>query len=203
MIKIDEQKVLMRIGDDSVNETLGRIFDESRPVLKNAISHRVGRRMGQRVDPSDVLQEAYISASKRLDKYLENPTVPMIVWVQSICFQVISIFYKKHFLAKKRSVLVEQTQYEASFSSAMHLDSTTSPSGCMIKREEQEQVFELVSKMTEADQAILFLRHVEDLSNEEAAKQLGVTFETAKKRHTRALKRLVKLADQEIGIAAQ
>ena len=192
---IDSEAIASRIEQDQDRESLSRIFSESRPILLNAISNRVGRRMGQRIDPSDVLQEAYISASKRLDRYFEDPSVPMIVWVQSICFQVISIFYKHHFLAKKRSVLVEQTQLESSFSEMAHMDSTTSPSDCMIKHEEREQVFELVSKMTEIDQSILYLRHVEDLSNQEAAKRLGITVETAKKRHMRAIKRLTKLAE--------
>ncbi len=195
MLEIKSDEVTTRINQGQDRESLSRIFCESRPVLLNAISNRVGRRMGQRVDPSDVLQEAYISASKRLDQYLENPSVPMIVWVQSICFQVISIFYKHHFLAKKRSVLVEQSQYQSSFASAMHHDSTTSPSNLLIRHEEQEQVFKLVSQMTEADQSILYLRHVEDLSNKEAAERLGINAETAKKRHMRAVKRLTNLAD--------
>ena len=192
---VQSEEITSRIEQDEERESLNRVFSESRPILLNAISNRVGRRMGQRIDPSDVLQEAYISASKRLDKYFEDPSVPMVVWVQSICFQVISIFYKHHFLAKKRSILVEQTQNESSFDAIAYTDETTSPSGCMIKHEEREQVFELVSKMTDNDQSILFLRHVKDLSNQEAAKRLNITVETAKKRHMRAIKRLTKLAD--------
>ena len=195
---IDSETITTRITRDEDRESLSKIFSESRPILLNAISNRVGRRMGQRIDPSDVLQEAYISASKRLDKYFENPSVPMIVWVQSICFQVISIFYKHHFLAKKRSVLVEESQFGSSIVSDNRMDSTTSPSDCFIKHEEREQVFELVSQMTESDQSILYLRHVEDLSNSEAAQQLGIPVETAKKRHMRAIKRLTKLAEGTI-----
>ena len=195
---IDSETVTSRIARDEDRESLSQIFSESRPILLNAISNRVGRRMGQRVDPSEVLQEAYISASKRLDKYFEDPSVPMIVWVQSICFQVISIFYKHHFLAKKRSVLVEQSQFESSIVSNNHMDSTTSPSDCFIKHEEREQIFELVSQMTENDQSILYLRHVEDLSNSEAALRLDIPVETAKKRHMRAIKRLTKLAEDTI-----
>ena len=101
-------------------------------------------------------------------------------------------------MAKKRSVLVEQTQFESSIISNNHMDSTTSPSNCFIKHEEREQVFELVSKMTANDQSILYLRHVEDLSNSEAAQRLGIPVETAKKRHMRAIKRLAKLAEGTI-----
>ena len=121
----------------------------------------------------------------------------MFHWLKSICFQAISVIYQKNFVAQKRSLLLEQYQTEDQARN-LFLDSETSPSNRMIRDEEQEFVMTLVSSMNEADQVILYLRHVEALSNREAAERLGIEFETAKKRHTRALQRLTQLAEQQL-----
>jgi RNA polymerase sigma-70 factor (ECF subfamily) len=201
IIKLDEADILQRTKSESNSQLLKCAFEDSRPELLKLVSKRVGSKMGRRVNPSDVLQEAYIAATKKLDKYFEDPRVPLLQWIQSICFQSVSVLYKQHFVAKKRSVLVEDHQDENSYYSTAFLDSASSPSARLIRGEEQEQVFALVSKMAEVDQAILYLRYVEGISNREAAARLGVEVETAKKRHVRALKRLTKLA-AESGKAA-
>ncbi len=195
MLQLKEQEILDRARSKANSQLLEEVFEESRAKLLRAISNRVGTRMRQRVNPSDVLQEAYISAAQRLDRYLENPSVPMISWVQSICFQIISIFYKKHFVAKKRSVLLQHDQLSESYSTWIFQDSATSPSARLVKAEEQSQLLALVSKMSENDQAILYLRHVDDRTIREAANLLEIPVETAKKRYSRAIKKLIKLTE--------
>ena len=197
MIELKTQDILLRAEENSNSQKLEHVFEESRPALLAAIKCRVGSKMRRRVSPSDVLQEAYIAALKKLDQYVEDPTIPMFHWLKSICFQAISVIYQKNFVAQKRSLLLEQYQIDDQECN-LFLDSETSPSKRMIRDEEQEFVMALVSRMGEADQMILYLRHVEDISNREAAERLGIELETAKKRHTRALQRLTQLAEEQL-----
>ena len=181
------------------DESFARLFDESKPELIHAISKRIGLELGRRVSPSDVLQEAFLTAQQRLDHYLEDPKVPMIFWLRGICSQVISIFYRRHFKTAKRSVSRERLGDENKFVSIEHqMDSATSPSGCLIKQEQRQRILELVNSLPSNDRRILTLRHVEMLSNDEAACSLGLAPATAKKRHTRAMKRLTRLAEDKM-----
>jgi len=63
------------------------------------------------------------------------------------------------------------------------------------------QVRELVEALPENDREILLLRYVEELDNSEAALLLSIEPGTARKRHGRALKRLLS-AMIESGLAS-
>lgn len=196
-MNLDEKQILSRFEDCS-SEALSHYFDEWRPELRRIVACRVGATMRKRIDPSDVLQEAFITAAKRIEKHIESPKVSTFKWMQSICFQVISVLYKRHFTTSKRSVLREASFSQDSLltSIAKFEASVTSPSERMIKNEEQERILDLVSQLSENDQAILYLRHVKEFSNHEAALFLEIDYETAKKRYSRALKRLTRMVNR-------
>lgn len=195
---LDEKQILSRF-EDSSSEALSHYFNEWRPELRRIVARRVGTTMGKRIDPSDVLQEAFITAAKRVDSHIQSPSISTFKWIQGICFQVISVLYKHHFTASKRSVLREASisQENILTSIARFEACLTSPSERMIKDEEQQEILDLVSQLPDNDQEILFLRHVKELSNHEAALVLGIDYETAKKRYSRAIKRLTALAQNE------
>jgi RNA polymerase sigma-70 factor (ECF subfamily) len=193
-VKVPTESLVPNVDDD-----FAKIFDESKPELINAVSKRIGLELGQRVSPSDVLQEAFIRAQQKLDKYLEDPEVPMIVFLRGICVQVISIFYRKHFVAAKRSVSKERFQDETEYISIeQQVDSGPSPSGCLIKEEERRFVVEMINSLPENDRVILTLRHVDMLSNQDAAEYLRLSESATKKRHARAMKRLTRLAEEQM-----
>ena len=45
---------------------------------------RLDRRLQGRIDPSDVLQEAYLEVARSLADYLKNPEIPFYLWVRFI-----------------------------------------------------------------------------------------------------------------------
>lgn len=51
------------------------------------------------------------------------------------------------------------------------------------------------SELSEVDRTILVLRHVDQLTSEEAAAELGISGSTCRQRHLRALKRLKDLLE--------
>ena len=46
------------------------------------IALRIDRRLQGRVDPSDIVQEAYIDAARRIGEYTSNPSVPFYLWLR-------------------------------------------------------------------------------------------------------------------------
>ena len=62
-----------RAGEASA---LGALFAIYRDRLRKMVHLRLDRRVHGRLDPSDVLQEAYLDAARRLPEYSAAPTVP-------------------------------------------------------------------------------------------------------------------------------
>src|SRR5205823_14372859 len=69
----------LRAGDD---QAVGELFELYRERLWRMPYVRLDRRLGRRVSPEDVLQEAFIDVAKRVGEYLSDPAVPFYVWLR-------------------------------------------------------------------------------------------------------------------------
>ena len=59
---------------------LAELFSCYRGRLRQMIRLRLDRRLQGRVDPSDVLQDAYIDMAERLPEYAGKAAIPFFVW---------------------------------------------------------------------------------------------------------------------------
>src|SRR5712692_6081528 len=71
-------------GDQAV---WGELLTRHRERLRCMVALRLDRRLQGRIDPSDVIQEAYLAASMQLAAYLKNPTIPFFLWLRLITGQ--------------------------------------------------------------------------------------------------------------------
>ena len=77
----------------------------------------------------------------------------------------------------------------------------TTPSQALVKLETQFAIRDAFDRMDPIDREILALRHFEELTNQEAAQELGIEPAAASKRFIRSLKRLQKILD-DVGLVA-
>src|SRR5215813_9820154 len=77
----DTDVLLARIreGDQCA---LAALFNRYRDRLRRMVRLRLDRRLQGRLDPSDVLQEAYLDVVKRAPEYAANPTMPLYLWLR-------------------------------------------------------------------------------------------------------------------------
>src|SRR5262245_1893407 len=66
-------------GDE---DALRALFSKHRDRLKRMVHLRLSRRLLGRVDDSDILQEAFLDISRRLDEYQQNPSLPFFLWLR-------------------------------------------------------------------------------------------------------------------------
>ena len=66
-----------------------------------------------------------------------------------------------------------------------------------MRGERKERIEEALEKMDPMDREVLALRHFEQLSNVEAAQELGINTAAASKRYVRALRRLKEILGNE------
>src|SRR5262245_54168281 len=83
-------------------QTLGELFNCHRERLKLMVGLRLDQRLQGRVDPSDVLQEAYLEAMDRLPSYLQDRPMPLFLWLRFLTAQRLQILHRRHLRAKSR-----------------------------------------------------------------------------------------------------
>lgn len=180
---------------DPTPATLGELFDRARPRLERTIAVRLGPRVRRRIDPADVLQEAYLEAARHLSEYLERRPLPFFLWLRQLTGRKLAEFHRRHLDAAQRDAGREVTPgaFPAASSAALArtlVDPAPSPSQQAARAEVQDRLEQALAGLEELDREVLALRHFEELSNEEAATVLGLTPSGVKKRHVRALRRL-------------
>ena len=173
------------------------LFAHCRDRLRRMVRLRLDRRLQGRIDPSDVLQDAYLDYARRFAEWAAQPTLPFFLWLRLLIGQKLVDLHRRHLGAQMRDAGQEVSLYrgalpQASSASlaAQLLGRLTSASQAAVRAETQVRVQEALNGMEPIDREILTLRHFEMLSNDEAAAVLGLRKSAASNRYIRALKRL-------------
>jgi RNA polymerase sigma-70 factor (ECF subfamily) len=176
---------------------LAEAFMDYRERLRRMVQLRLDRRVAARVDPSDVLQDAYLDASQQLDQYVARPPMSLFLWLRFLTGQRLMAIHRQHLGAQKRDARQEVALHRPAMPEADSmslscglLGQVTSPSMAAFRGELQVRLQETVDRLDPLDREILALRHYEELTNQEAAWELGITPAAASKRYIRALERL-------------
>ena len=178
-------------------EALADLFMRHKPSLRIMVELRLDPRIKARVDPSDVLQEAYLEASKRLEEYLGDPKVPFFIWLRGLAGQKLFDAHARHVRTVKRSVRKEIPLFGkaglAASSECMAARLATrspTPAAQAEAADEQRRLREVLDSLEPTDREILAMRYFEQLSTAQVAQILGLKLDTARKRYLRAVDRL-------------
>jgi RNA polymerase sigma-70 factor (ECF subfamily) len=182
-------------------DSWGRLLERHRARLRKLVALRLDPRLQGRVDPSDVIQEAYLDAARRLPEYEQEPQrMPFYLWLRFLVGQRIFELHRRHLGAQARNVGREISLYrgpmpEASSAAiaAQLIGRQTSPSQAAVRAERKLRLQEALNQMDPIDREVLVLRHYEQLTNSETALVLGLDKSAASKRYARALIRLKDL----------
>jgi RNA polymerase sigma-70 factor (ECF subfamily) len=193
----DEPSELLRRAGAGDADALNALLALYRDRLRGMVRLRLNRRLQGRVDPSDVIQEAYLDICKGLPDYLRAPALPFFLWLRHITGQKLIALHRRHLGAQMRDADQEVSLYRGAWPQATSeslaaqlLGRLTSASRAAIRAEDQRLVQEALNGMDPIDREVLVLRHFELLSNEETAQVLGLKKSAASNRYIRALKRL-------------
>ena len=201
----DEELLLKRLrGGDQ--EALAALFALHRERLRRMVAWRLDPRLNGRLDPSDVLQEVFLDAAKRLPSYLEKPDLPAGLWLRLLTGRRLLELHRQHLGAQMRSagqeVPIAQSRACASAPSlaAQLVGHLTSPSQAAARAETAGRLTRALEEMDPIDREVLILRHFDELSNNEVAELLGLQKAAASNRYVRALKRLKDILTATPGI---
>jgi RNA polymerase sigma-70 factor (ECF subfamily) len=183
-----------RNGDEGA---LAVLVERHRERLERMVRLRMDRRLQGRVDPADVVQEAYLAVRGKFPPYSADPRLPFFLWLRLEVGQKLVDVHRFHLGAQMRDAGQEVSLHRGalpqvtSLSLAEHLlGKLTTASQAAMRVELKLRVQEALNSMDPSDREVLLLRHFEELSNAEAAQVLGIKPSAAVNRYVRALKRL-------------
>jgi RNA polymerase sigma-70 factor (ECF subfamily) len=188
---------LLRRLRDGDSQAVAELFTRYRERLRRMVRLRLDRRLQGRIDPSDVLQEAFLDAAKRAAEYAAQPSMPPYLWLRFLTGQRLTALHRQHLGTKMRDAGQEVSLYRGALPQASSvslaaqlLGRLTSPTQAAMRAEMQIRLQEALNGMDPLDREVLTLRHFEELSNNETAQVLGIQKAAASNRYIRALKRL-------------
>lgn len=199
--QLDER---MRRGDE---QALAELFSSQRERLWRIVHFRLDDRLRGRIDPDDVLQEAYLAAVQRLKHYKEGSYTVPFLWLRAILKQTLIDLHRRHVGAQRRAadrdVALDASPYAQASATSMAITligKLTSPSQAAVRAEMVATVEQAMATMDTIDQEVLALRHFEELSNTEVAEVLGIEQKAASIRYVRAVRRLKEILAQVSGL---
>jgi RNA polymerase sigma-70 factor (ECF subfamily) len=200
----------MQASKDSEEQLLSRAeageaaaFDEllrqNRQRLKQMIHVQLDARLQARVDPSDVIQEAMIEATRRFPAYLCERPLPFYPWLRQIALDRIGRLHRNHLRIARRDI-----RRETPLEPLLPDDSLQQLAGCVLyqgsdpakrlsRKETGEQIRQALGRLAKDDREVLVLRFLEHLSAAEAAAVVGISEPALRMRQLRALQRFQKL----------
>jgi RNA polymerase sigma-70 factor (ECF subfamily) len=163
---------------------------------------RMDRRLANRVDASDVVQDAMIDAAHKLPGFARQRPIAFYPWLRRIAWQRLVDLHRKHVLAEKRSVLREEQGLALSDQSVVRLANrllahTMTASEKMIRSESRRQIRGAIARLPSRDREVLVMLYLEQLSIDETSESLGITRNATIMRHLRALERLKSYLNRE------
>jgi RNA polymerase sigma-70 factor (ECF subfamily) len=194
----DQPQDLQRLIEGG-ETALAELFSEYRERLERIVSFRLEPRIRGRLDPADVLQEAYLEIARRYREYVQNPSVSFFVWLRQRTLQTMIDLHREHFREKRdpnrenRYICQPNSQATSLSIARFLLDEVTSPSQAAADAEESQRLHAALESMHEMDREVLALRHFEHLSNLQVAEVLGLSPTAASNRYIRAAARLSEI----------
>ena len=179
-------------------QALAEIFDHYQKRLRQMVRLRLDRRLQGRIDPSDVVQEAYLDVVDQFPSYVEKQEkMSFFLWLRMVAGQRLMRTHRQHLGAEMRNAGRDVSLHRGALPratsislAAQLLGRFTSATQAAMRAEMQVKLQEAINGMDDIDREIIALRHFEELTNKEAAELLELSKAAASNRYVRAMARL-------------
>lgn len=176
---------------------LGALYGRFGSMLTALASRALQPALSARLDPADVIQEAFVAAAKRRNYLASHPEVPVYFKLRTILFQTLADLERRHLGSARRDVFREISgdapepggESDAPLWDLLPSD-RTSPRSALVREERHALLRAALRELPEPDRQMLTLRHFDGLGNAACAEVLELTPTAANARYTRALIRL-------------
>jgi RNA polymerase sigma-70 factor (ECF subfamily) len=148
--------------------------------------------MRARVDESDVVQETFQEATRRISDFLDQRPMPFGLWLRRIAYDRLVMEQRRHIRAARRSVVREALVSDESSINVFSMlpAGGSTPSRRIRLAEMAEMLRTVLGSLSETDREVVLLRMTENMPFADIGLLLKCTEASARKRFDRALDRL-------------
>ncbi len=200
--KTEQLLAQAKCGDASA---VNQLIACHRNSLNQMVRMRLDRKIRNRVDASDVVQEVLLEANRRLQTYLKRPAMPFHMWLRQIAKDRIIDAHRRHRASAKRSVDREQPLavgdgpgHSSIQLASLLSDDQLTPATSAMQRELARKIEGSISELEDKDSEVILMRHYEHLTNQEISRALGLTQPAASMRYLRAIRNLRELLQDPV-----
>ncbi len=208
MVAFPKDLEILRSRDpDERRRLLAEFFGRNEKRLRSMVDLRLDANVRGRIDPSQIIEQARAEASRRIDEYARAPRIPLFLWLHSITAQKLRDVHRHHQAdlrsRSRKEICLEFTILPEASSEALEaafFAKSPSPAPGAAEDAARARVRKAIESMGPLDREILALKHVERLTNAEAALMLGIHEAAAGQRYLRALRSLQQVLSQPKGL---
>jgi RNA polymerase sigma-70 factor (ECF subfamily) len=184
--------VRVRLAIRGDRESLSWVVTRLSPLLRAQASFRLGPRLRGRVDPEDVVSEAWLVAIRRLGDFVHDgdgrATPRLVAFLGTTVLRIVNRRIDEAVRQTRRMATAPGEKMPVPVS---ELEATVTGAVTNAARSELAAALErCLADLPERDQEVIILRLVEGVSNDEVARELGEAANTVSHRYRRALAKL-------------
>jgi RNA polymerase sigma-70 factor (ECF subfamily) len=187
-----------RAGDGTA---LGELLESYRGYLTVLAEVQIGRRLQRKVDAADVVQEAFLGASRDFAQFRGESEAQFLAWLRQVLASVLANLVRHYQGTQRRDIRLERQLAVELDQSSQALDrglaaAQSSPSQQATRREESARLADALARLPEELRDLLILRHLEEMTFPQIAERLGRSVDRLKKQWPRALASLRRILAQ-------
>jgi RNA polymerase sigma-70 factor (ECF subfamily) len=195
----DELLRRARAGDEDAR---GRLLETYRGYLKLLARVQLGRDLQGKVDPSDVVQEAFLEAHRDFGQFQGRTEAELRDWLRRVLATSLADQTRRYLGTRRRDPRLEQQLAAALDRSSQALEHglvapDSSPSDRAERHEDARRLAEALERLPADYRDVLLLRHFQGLTFPEIARRLGRTLDGVKNVWLRGLARLRRVLEDD------
>lgn len=193
----EKTQQLLNGAKDGDSQAVNDLIERHRQAVRRLVQMRLDNAVARRVDASDVVQDVMFEASRRLEGYLQDPSMPFHLWLRQLAKDRVIDMHRRHRDAQRRSV--DREQHVSSLGNddrsaadlvALLKDTELTPAAATVRKEMEQRFLQGLNDLNDDDRELIMMRHFEHLGNGEVAAALGLSAPAAGMRYLRAIRRL-------------
>lgn len=184
--------VRARAGDA---DALGRLLEAHGGYLKVLARVQLGRDLQGKLDPSDLVQEAFLEAHRDFGQFQGRTEAELLAWLRRVLATGLADQARRYRGTRRRDVRLEQQLAADLEQSSQALERGlaapgSSPSGRAERGEDARRLAEALERLPADYRDVLLLRHFQGLPFPEIARRMDRTLDAVKNLWMRGLARL-------------
>jgi RNA polymerase sigma-70 factor (ECF subfamily) len=189
-----------RAGDE---DACGRLLEAYRGYLTFLARVQLGRRLQGKVDPSDLVQEAFLEAHRDFGQFQGQTEAELLAWLRRVLATSLADQVRRYRGTKRRDPRLERRLADELDQSSRGLQRglvapASSPSERAARREEAVRLAEALEHLPADHRDVLLLRHFQGLTFPAIAHRLNKSLDSVKNIWLRGLARLRRSLEDEV-----